>query len=244
MSTSPGRPCSLRAIWFAIVAVGRKSARSWPSSSATRSCSSLTVGSSRICSSPTTAAAMAARIPGVGRVTVSERRSITAAHSAHAAALAWYVRAMIVIGVDGSDVAKEALQYGLHEASMRGTRVRAVHAWMPSPTMPATGPGMVAADRHRAYREAGEELLAHDRRGRRGRPGRPDRPRRRRVRPPAPAIIDNAHDAELIVVGRRGRGAVKSLVLGSVSSYVVQHATLPRARRARAVPATVAAPAA
>ena len=28
----------------------------------------------------------------------------------------WYVRGMIVIGVDGSEVAKEALRYGLHEA--------------------------------------------------------------------------------------------------------------------------------
>ena len=35
------------------------------------------VGSSRFCSSPTTAAAIAARIPAVGRVAVSERRSIT-----------------------------------------------------------------------------------------------------------------------------------------------------------------------
>ena len=36
---------------------------------------------------------------------------------------------MIVIGIDGSEVAKEALRYGLHEASIRGTRVRAVHGW-------------------------------------------------------------------------------------------------------------------
>ena len=78
-STSPGREWSLRAIWFAIVAVGRKSAASCPSSAATRSCSAVTVGSSRFCSSPTAAAAIASRMPGVGRVAVSERRSITAA---------------------------------------------------------------------------------------------------------------------------------------------------------------------
>ena len=35
-STSPGGEWSLSAIWFAIVAVGRKIASSWPSSSATR----------------------------------------------------------------------------------------------------------------------------------------------------------------------------------------------------------------
>src|SRR5690349_22535112 len=71
----------------------------------------------------------------------------------------WYVRAMIVIGVDGSDVAKEALQYGLHEAAMRGTRVRAVHAWMPGTLMPATGPGMVPPMDIAPYREAAERLL-------------------------------------------------------------------------------------
>ena len=50
---------------------------SLPSSSAARSSSALTVGSSPKTSSPTSASAMARRISGVGRVTVSERRSIT-----------------------------------------------------------------------------------------------------------------------------------------------------------------------
>jgi hypothetical protein len=48
-------------------------------------CSGLTVGSSPNWSSPTGAAAMAARIAGVGRVTVSERRSIGAAGMAREA---------------------------------------------------------------------------------------------------------------------------------------------------------------
>ena len=43
---------------------------------AMRSCSALTVGSSPKTSSPTSAAAMAARMASVGRVTVSLRRSI------------------------------------------------------------------------------------------------------------------------------------------------------------------------
>ena len=138
----------------------------------------------------------------------------------------WYVRAMIVIGVDGSDVAKEALQYGLHEASMRGTRVRAVHAWMPSTMMPATGPGMVPPMDIEPYREAAEELLRTTVTAVAGEQA--DQVELVVAESPAgPALIDNAHDAELIVVGRRGRGAVKSLVLGSVSSYVLQHATCP-----------------
>src|SRR5262249_28772705 len=59
-----------------IVPDGTNSAASLPSRSATRSCRRLTVGSSCITSSPTSAAAMAARMPGVGRVTVSLRRSM------------------------------------------------------------------------------------------------------------------------------------------------------------------------
>ena len=46
-------------------------------------------------------------------------------------------------------------------------------------------------------------------------------------RPQGTAIIANARDAELIVVGRRGLSAMRSLVLGSVSGYVVQHAACP-----------------
>ena len=65
-SIAPGRVWVRSATWFAIVAVGRKSDASWPRSSAIRRWSSLTDGSSRYCSSPTSAAAIAASIAGVG----------------------------------------------------------------------------------------------------------------------------------------------------------------------------------
>ena len=44
---------------------------------------------------------------------------------------------------------------------------------------------------------------------------------------PADALLAQAADADLIVVGRRGLGGFKSLLLGSVSQQVVQHASCP-----------------
>jgi hypothetical protein len=65
------------AIWLAIVPDGVNSAASCPNSAAVSASSRMTVGSSPNTSSPTSAAAIAARISGVGRVTVSDRRSTT-----------------------------------------------------------------------------------------------------------------------------------------------------------------------
>ena len=133
---------------------------------------------------------------------------------------------MIVVGVDGSPAAKEALRYALHEASIRGTRVRAVHAWNPAHGVPTTGAGLVAPVDVGSYRKAEEELLQSTVDAVAGeKAAQVDR-----VLVEAPAgraIVDNSRDAELIVVGRRGLGAVRSIVLGSVSSYVIQHATCP-----------------
>src|SRR3954471_23093437 len=79
-SSVPRSPRIASAIWLPIVAVGRETASSCPSSSAPRRSSSSTVGSSRSCSSPTSAFAIASRMAGDGFVTVSERRSTTSAN--------------------------------------------------------------------------------------------------------------------------------------------------------------------
>jgi nucleotide-binding universal stress UspA family protein len=47
------------------------------------------------------------------------------------------------------------------------------------------------------------------------------------VGPTGKALVDAAGDAELLVLGHRGRGAIGSAVLGSVGLYCVMHATGP-----------------
>ncbi len=44
---------------------------------------------------------------------------------------------------------------------------------------------------------------------------------------PREALVDLSHDAHLVVVGSRGRGAVRSRLLGSVSTSVARHAHAP-----------------
>jgi nucleotide-binding universal stress UspA family protein len=44
---------------------------------------------------------------------------------------------------------------------------------------------------------------------------------------PSESLVAEAGDADLIVVGSRGRGGLKSALLGSVSGHVIHHASCP-----------------
>src|ERR671913_1633578 len=75
-TSSPRFVLTWTPIWLVIVPEGAYSAASLPSKSATYSSSRFTVGSSPNTSSPTGALSIARRMPSVGWVTVSLRRSI------------------------------------------------------------------------------------------------------------------------------------------------------------------------
>ena len=138
----------------------------------------------------------------------------------------------IVCGVDGSADSKAALAVAVRYASRLGARLVLAHVveHVPEPD-PAIGPmgaGSFSAMRPEVEEEhvkAGERLverMAHD-------AGISDAERRVLFGHPGERLADLAdeEEAELIVVGSRGRGALKAAFLGSVSSGLVGVARCP-----------------
>jgi nucleotide-binding universal stress UspA family protein len=133
---------------------------------------------------------------------------------------------VIVVGIDRSETAKEALRFALHEAVLRGTRLRVVHAWSMAPMIEVTGPGMVPPYDPDQVRASAEEALrstvaavAGDRAA--------EIEQVLAEGPAGDAILEHAKDAELIVVGSRGYGAVRGFIIGSVSQRVLHEARCP-----------------
>lgn len=128
----------------------------------------------------------------------------------------------VVVGVDGSDASNLAVGFAFRAASHWGRGITAVHAReAPEPLDPAL---MKAADEiEEAERRLLEESLDRERQR------FPDVDVRSKVvnAHPGRALVEESADAELVVVGSRGRGGFTGLLLGSVSQAVVHHARCP-----------------
>jgi len=121
----------------------------------------------------------------------------------------------IVVGVDGSEGARRALEWAADQARLSGSLLEIVTASGESHVM--AGPDAARATDEEDIDEASM--------------------RARRVVPevatkivdgaPASALIQESTGADLLVVGTRGRGGFTSLVLGSVSRRCVHQAHCP-----------------
>jgi nucleotide-binding universal stress UspA family protein len=152
----------------------------------------------------------------------------------------------VVVGVDGSAESRRALRWAAEDARRRGAELRVVHVHEPklgynpyevsyaSTSSPRAVERLALEERRwrehqrlAAHQEAEavlddllEELSDELR----------DLPIERVVREgsrPARLLLDSARNADLLVVGSRGRGGFAGLLLGSVSQQCAQHATCP-----------------
>ncbi|WP_433500714.1 universal stress protein [Sphaerimonospora sp. CA-214678] len=133
------------------------------------------------------------------------------------------VRGEIAVGFDGSPESEAALAYAFEEAALRGARLRVVHAWQ-LPTY-AYAPSMVY-DLDEVWRAHEELVTGRLREWREKHPGVDVVPSVVSVHP-VTALVDASAEVDLVIVGSRGRGAVRSLVLGSVSRAVLHDAHGP-----------------
>lgn len=134
----------------------------------------------------------------------------------------------IVVGVDGSDESIRALQWAVDEARRRDATLDIVVAWHSPYAAAADITGMAASRINREdIEQASQEIL-----------DRAMEVARRessavRIEPvvveggAARSLLEAAADADLLVVGSRGRGGFAGLMLGSVSQQCAHHAPCP-----------------
>ena len=130
-------------------------------------------------------------------------------------------KAPVLVGVDGSPASEGAIALAFDEASRRGVRLVALHAWSDFGVFPILG--MAPQD----YETRGAEILAERLAG--WQQTYPDVPVQRRLVCDKPAhwLIEESQHAQLVVLGSRGRGGFLGMTLGSVSSALAQSAKAP-----------------
>jgi len=129
----------------------------------------------------------------------------------------------VVVGVDGTPVGEAAIAFAFAAASARGTGLVAVHTWTDLVLETAFATGAAALDFAPLAQQA-EEVLGERLAG--WQEKYPDVHVTRHVsrEHAARALLRHAEHAQLVVVGSRGRGGFRGLLLGSTSQHLLHHA--------------------
>ncbi|MGP5318250.1 universal stress protein [Arthrobacter rhombi] len=128
----------------------------------------------------------------------------------------------VVVGIDGSNDSKAALQWAVEYGKRFDLPVYAVAVWeLPlafgnMATYPETG-AQVEERTSKVLNEAVQEAVG---------PGSGVLQRTERGHP-AKTLVEISESAELLVLGTRGRGAFRGMLLGSVSQHCASHSKCP-----------------
>ncbi len=132
----------------------------------------------------------------------------------------------VVVGVDGSPTSEAAIAYAFEAAALRRAKLIAVHSWndavvdeafpehpiLIDPSEVDTEERALLSERlagwHEKYPDVVvEQTVVHGR--------------------PTPALLGYGETSALIVVGSRGRGGFKGMLLGSTSHALIMHSACP-----------------
>ncbi|WP_410582552.1 universal stress protein [Amycolatopsis sp. lyj-108] len=129
----------------------------------------------------------------------------------------------VVVGMDGSPASQAAVPFAFEAASSRDAPLVAVHAWS---DLPIATVWDLAAD-WGAIEQQETKLLAQWLAEYQTQ--YPDVPVEQVVARDRPAhiLLDHAKSAQLVVVGSRGRGGFRGLLLGSTGQALIYHAACP-----------------
>jgi nucleotide-binding universal stress UspA family protein len=129
-------------------------------------------------------------------------------------------RPVIIVGTDGSPGSIEALRWALRQAQATGAEVRVLLAWEVATTLGNLSE-MTEVDWADIARTAIDEAAAAE-------PGL-TAPISTEAVPghPSNILVEASKDADLLVVGCRGHGRVREMMLGSVSNHCTHHAHCP-----------------
>jgi len=133
----------------------------------------------------------------------------------------------VVVGVDGSEGSRRAAEFAAAAAARYRAPLIAVYAWPPDAAWP---PALAQAGHPppRAPERISETPVAETLADLTERfPELPVRPEIHQHTPAHEALLAAAKDARLVVVGARGRGGFRGLLLGSVSQALIHHAPCP-----------------
>ncbi len=128
----------------------------------------------------------------------------------------------VVVGLDGSQASLRALGFAIERAAQRDVPLRVLRAWEP-PGERWVPPGFDPEQATATERASAEADLAQ------WRETFPDVPVEVEVTPgnPAALLVRASQAAQLVVVGSRGRGGLRGMLLGSVSQQLIHHAHCP-----------------
>jgi nucleotide-binding universal stress UspA family protein len=133
---------------------------------------------------------------------------------------------LIVVGVDESKHARRALEWAADEARIRGARLRIVHAYQ-VPVSEIVHRADQYISLHDVHEAEARKVLDDALKNARDLAPQLDIVGDAVEAPPARALVEASKEADMIVVGSRGRGGFAGLLLGSVGQQTVHHATCP-----------------